>query len=196
MHGHGGARRGAGRPRTSHNVAHTARARFDGGRTPLHVTLRMDPKVWNLRSQRGFACVQRALAVERARGELRIVHFSVQGNHIHLVVEAADHVALARRMRGFSIRLALAVNAMMRRRRGRVIGDRYHARVLCTPREVHRVIRYVLHNHVKHAKQVGRAAPAVLDRYSSAAATEPRSVGPPLTSEPVTWLLEHGWLRV
>lgn len=188
MFRHGGARRGAGRPRTSRLVSHDARPRFDGAHAPLHVTLRMDPRVWNLRSQRGFACVTHALRAERSRGELRVVHFSVQGNHVHLVVEANDQATLSRRMQGFGVRLARRINAMMGRRRGRVIGDRYHARALGTPREVRRVIRYVLQNHVKHAKQSGRVAPAGPDRYSSAA-FEQRSVGPPLTASPVTWLL-------
>lgn len=192
MHRHGGARPGAGRPRSSRLVTHVARPVFDGSRAPLHVTLRMATGVWNLRSQRGFACVAHALAAERARGELRVVHFSVQGNHLHLVVEAHDRLVLARRMQGFSIRLARRVNAMMGRRRGRVLGDRYHARVLRTPREVRHVIAYVLGNHTKHAAQAGRAAPAV-DRFSSAV----MDCGSkrPLVLSPQTWVLRHGWLR-
>lgn len=191
MFRHGGARRGAGRPQTSRFVSHAARPRFDGAHAPLHVTLRMDPRVWNLRSQRGFACVAHALRAERSRGELRVVHFSVQGNHVHLVVEANDQATLSRRMQGFGVRLARRINVMMGRRRGRVLADRYHARALRTPREVHRVIRYVLNNHAKHARQAGRTAPPI-DRYSSWATA---AVGPPLTSGPVTWLLESGFQR-
>ncbi|MBI2394327.1 MAG: hypothetical protein HYV09_32450, partial [Deltaproteobacteria bacterium] len=138
MHRHGGARRGAGRPRSSSSVSHAARPRFDGGKTPLHVTLRMARGVWNLRSQRGYRCVEHALAAERAAGALRVVHFSVQGNHLHLIVEASDAPTLSRRMQGFGIRLAKRINRMMGRARGRVLGGRYHARVLATPREVHR----------------------------------------------------------
>ncbi|MBI2389779.1 MAG: hypothetical protein HYV09_09325 [Deltaproteobacteria bacterium] len=205
MHRHGGARRGAGRPRTSTQVAHAARPRFDGTRTPLHATLRMAKGVWNLRSQRGYSCVEHALKAERALRALRVVHFSVQGNHLHLIVEADDRIALSRRMQGFGIRFAKRVNTMMGRPRGRVLADRYHARLLPTAREVHRAIRYVLLNHLKHSAQAGRLGIA-LDPFSSApvfrhfgftAKRAPTSAGtgPPPVSDPKSWLLKTGWLR-
>ncbi|MBI2393717.1 MAG: transposase [Deltaproteobacteria bacterium] len=206
MHRHGGARQGAGRPRSSTRVTHAARPTFDGARTPLHVTLRMARGVWNLRSQRGYRCVEHALAAERARDALRVVHFSVQGNHVHLIVEADDRKALSRRMQGLGIRLARRVNAMMGRPRGRVLADRYHARVLATPREVHRAIAYVLCNHHKHSAQAGRRGFAV-DPFSSAPVfrhfakpSEPLAwspgKGPPPVAPPTTWLLARGWLRL
>ncbi len=190
LHGHGGARRGAGRPRTSTRVSHAARPRFDGRRAPLHVTIRVARDVWNLRSQRGFRCVEQALSAERARGALRVVHFSVQGNHVHLVVEARDRAVLSRRMQGFGIRLARRINAMMGRRRGRVFADRYHARVLRTPREVRRVIAYVLQNFAKHVARRNPHGASELgpDRFSSGAHRE-------ACSPPRTWLLARGWRR-
>ncbi|MBI2390727.1 MAG: hypothetical protein HYV09_14150 [Deltaproteobacteria bacterium] len=202
MHRHGGARKGAGRPRTSTRVTHAARPRFDGARTPLHVTLRMAKGVWNLRSQRGYSCVEHALASERRLGALRVVHFSVQGNHVHMIVEALDRPTLSRRMQGFGIRFAKRVNAMMGRRRGRVLADRYHARALGTPREVHRAIAYVLLNHVKHSAQAGRVGIAV-DPFSSGTTFEhfagpvkrPTGTGPPPISRPESWLLKAGWQR-
>ncbi|MBI2389952.1 MAG: hypothetical protein HYV09_10210 [Deltaproteobacteria bacterium] len=206
MNRHGGARRGAGRPRSSSSVSHAARPRFDGARTPLHVTLRMANGVWNLRSQRGYRCVEHALAAERARGALRVVHFSVQGNHVHLIVEANDRDVLSRRMQGLGIRLARRVNAMMGRRRGRVLADRYHARVLATPREVHRAVAYVLCNHQRHSAQAGRRGFAV-DPFSSAPVfrhfAKPceqlawlPGTGPPPVAPPATWLLARAWLRL
>jgi REP element-mobilizing transposase RayT len=200
---HGGFRPGSGRPR-SRNVSHLRRERFNGAHTPLHVTLRLAPSVWNLRSERGFACVRHALAAEKRLGALRVVHFSVQGNHLHLVVEADDQASLARRMQGFGIRLARAVNGMMRRKRGRVLSDRYHARVLGSPREVKTVIKYVLFNHEHHVPTTASASrPVVLDRFSSAphflhfgtAVRRPTPARPSLTVEPRTWLLDKGWLR-
>lgn len=206
MNRHGGARRSAGRPRTSSSAPHAARPRFDGARTPLHVTLRMASGVWNLRSQRGYRCVEHALAAERARGALRVVHFSVQGNHVHMIVEANDRPTLSRRMQGFGIRLARRINVMMRRPRGRVLADRYHARVLGTPREVHRAIAYVLRNHQKHSAQAGRSGFSV-DPFSSAPVfqhfarpVQPLAwspgTGPPPVSQPDSWLLARGWLRL
>ncbi|MBI2391874.1 MAG: hypothetical protein HYV09_19945 [Deltaproteobacteria bacterium] len=206
MHRHGGARRGAGRPRSSRSVSHAARPRFDGARTPLHVTLRMAEGVWNLRSQRGYRCVEHALAAERARGVLRVVHFSVQGNPIHLIVEADDRPTLSRRMQGFGIRLARRINAMMGRPRGPVLGDRYHARLLATPREVHRAIAYVIGNHQKHSAEIGRRG-IVVDPFSSAPSFRHFSrpvqplgwspgTGPPPVSAARSWLLSRGFLRL
>ncbi|CAN5734492.1 hypothetical protein BH09MYX1_BH09MYX1_35850 [soil metagenome] len=198
---HGGRRRGAGRPRRSDQLSHTARPSLDGKNHPVHLTLRMAREVWNLRSERGLRCVELALEEEKARGELRVVHFSVQGNHLHLVAEANDAPTLSRRMQCFGIRLARGLNKMMKRRRGRVLADRYHARVLRTPREVNRTIRYVLLNHHIHRARAGEDGPR-FDPFSSAApprtSTEGtgtgRATGPP-TSPPETWVLARGWLR-
>jgi hypothetical protein len=213
---HGGRRRGAGRPRRSDAQSHVRRPRFDGGREPVHLTIRFARHVWNLRSQRGFACVQRALRFERGLGELRVVHFSVQGDHLHLIAEARDHRALARRMQGFGIRLARALNVMMGRK-GRVYADRYHARPLTSARQTFAAVRYVLQNHARHAARSGRTAP-VTDRFASSslcAALEPRPPrGPPavpssyllgtiasaveadtIVAEPTTWFLRGGLRR-
>jgi REP element-mobilizing transposase RayT len=85
---------------------------------------------------------------------MRIVHFSVQGNHIHLLIEAADNDALERGMRGLTIRVAKALNRVMARR-GPVFADHYHSRIVRTPTEAARALNYVLHNHAHHAEQWG-----------------------------------------
>ncbi len=200
---HGGARKGAGRPRRStESVPHVRRPDVSE-RHPLHVTLRMRREVWNLRSQRAFRCVRHALAAEQAPGRLRIAHYSVQGNHMHLVVEADDRAMLSRRMQGFSIRLAKRINRLMGRTRGRVLAERYHARTLRTPTEVRNVLRYVLRNHEKHSAQAGRVGIAI-DPFSSAPwfehwrvppnAKSTPATGPPPTSAPTSYLLKTGWL--
>jgi REP element-mobilizing transposase RayT len=156
---------------------------------PLHVTLRMAPHVYNLRSRRSFCVIASALRFGGDRFGVRVVEFSVQGNHIHLVVEAANRRALARAIQGFSIRVAKGLNRMMRRA-GRVFDDRYHARVLRTPTEVRHAIRYVLSNARKHAAERGETyAPGYVDPYSSAGAAD-------LALPPAqTWLLRVGWRR-
>ncbi len=187
MIGHGGAREGAGRkPRSGATVPHARRPSFDGERHPVHVTLRMARNVWNLRSQRAFARVSKALHAEKQRGELRIVHYSVQGNHLHLIAEASDRLALARRMQGFGIRLAKLLNSMMGRRRGRVLAERYHVHVLRTRSEARNAVRYVLGNHVKHAAQVGKVGIAV-DPFSSAQDDASHPV-----ARAATWFLRVG----
>src|SRR3990172_7855125 len=92
----GGAREGAGRPRTgSAGVLHAARPAL-ARRHPVHVTLRVLPHVWSLRSRRSFRVVEAALRGVLPRTGFGIVHFSVQGNHVHLIAEAADAPSLSR----------------------------------------------------------------------------------------------------
>ena len=186
----GGPREGAGRkPVGPHRAGlpHVAREPFSR-RSLLHVTLKVAPAVWNLRSRRSFRRITAALAGGAERFDTRVLRFSVQGNHIHLLVEAPDAVALSRALKGLGVRLARRLNAMMARR-GRVIGDRYHARRLRTPSEVRRVIDYIRDNHRRHMAQRGLVLAAGVDPFSSDA-----PLGPVLP-RPLTWLARVGWQR-
>ncbi|HEU4730050.1 MAG TPA: transposase [Kofleriaceae bacterium] len=186
----GGKRAGAGRkPRGARaGVAHRSRGAWTRP-MPLHVTLRMAPHVYNLRSRRSFRVIAAALRLGGDRFHVRVTQFSVQGNHIHLLVEAPHRRALARAIQGLSIRVAKGLNRMMGRS-GRVFDDRYRARILRTPTEVRRAIHYVLGNARKHAAQRGETyAPGYVDPYSSAGA--PDVALPPAQ----TWLLREGWKR-
>jgi putative transposase len=138
--------------------------------------------VYNLRSRRSFAIVGRAISIAADRFGVRIVQFAVEGNHVHLIVEATATESLARAMQGFSIRVAKGLNRMMKKS-GRVLGDRYHARPLRTPNEARRAVAYVRNNHRKHMAQVGeRLSTAYVDPYSS----EASNIALP---RPSTWLL-------
>ena len=187
FHQRGGKRRRAGRtPKGARaGVSHTLRPRF-ARLLPVHVTMRMAPHVYNLRSHRAFSAISRALAAAGERFGMRIVQFAIEGNHIHLVVEAESNDALSRAMQGFSIRVAKKLNAMMHKR-GRVLGDRYHGHVLRTPTETRRAVAYVRNNHRKHMAQVGQVFSArYVDTYSSDAGTI-------RLPAPHTWLLRvHG----
>ena len=194
----GGKRAGSGRKKdhARNLIAHDRRPEFSSNH-PVHVTLRVRPEVWNLRSRRSFKYLARSLSSVAGSGDVRVVQYSVQGNHLHLVVEASDRRALSRRMQGFAIRTAKGLNRMMGRRGG-VFADRYHARVLRTPLEVHRVLKYVLCNASKHFGANG----ATLDAFSSApffhgfsrSVRSVEAVGP-APSAPHTWLLRAGFRR-
>jgi REP element-mobilizing transposase RayT len=190
-------------------VAHRKRPRHDA-RHPVHVTLRSSFRP--LRSQHVFPTVCLAIrgATLRAPRDFRILHFSVQWDHVHLVVEASDKRALSKGMRSVAIRVALAINALVGRR-GSVWADRWHGRALRSPREVRNALVYVLLNFRKHAKT---SLPAGVDAFSSAAAFDgwrerasggelPRA-GPPfhralgrhvVVGEAKTWLGRVGWRR-
>ena len=148
----------------------------------------------SLRSAHVFRAVRRGLAIASTTA-FRIVHFSVQTNHVHLLVEAEGTRALGHGMQGLGIRLAKAVNRVLART-GRVWSDRYHCRALRTPRETRNGLVYVLLNGRKH-HVTGRG----IDRCSSGAwfagwrqRTE-TPAGPSPVSAPRTWLLRIGWRR-
>jgi REP element-mobilizing transposase RayT len=125
-------------------------------------------RVWNLRSKRGLKALRRAFAGSCERFGFRLVHYSVQGNHLHLIAEAPDRVALSRAMKGLCVRIARGLNALMGTR-GPVFTGRYYARPLRTPLEVRRALLYVLANFRRHQAQVGRQLPTdFLDPFSSA----------------------------
>jgi REP element-mobilizing transposase RayT len=215
----GGARRGAGRkPRGERaEVRHVRRPRLEP-RHPVHVTTRVVRGAGYLRGSRVYPAVRQALCAARERLGARIVHFSIQADHIHLLVEAEDQVALGRAMKGFGVRVARRLNRLAGRR-GRVIADRYHARYLRTPTEVRRALVYVLQNGAKHARDEGRLARGErvwIDPHSSAAFFDgwhPRCRrwipardapahplhrrGPPqMPVAPArSWLMRAGWLR-
>jgi REP element-mobilizing transposase RayT len=115
--------------------------------------MRVLASVWNMRNKQIFAVIKRAL--QRAADHLggRLVHFSVQSNHIHLLVECDDRAALIRYCRGLAIRIAKNLNRLMGTS-GQVITDRYHAHVLRTPTEVRNAIHYILQNGRKHLAEI------------------------------------------
>ncbi|BDG09181.1 hypothetical protein [Anaeromyxobacter paludicola] len=204
---HGGARRGAGRKpknRVKAGASHAVRAELSP-RHPVHLTLRPRAGVWNLRSRRAFRVIGRALlGLASARRDFRVVHFSVQGNHLHLLAEVQGKSALTEGARSLAVRLAMGLNRLMGTR-GQVFDDRYHAHVLRTPSEVKRALAYVLGNFASHARRRGEPLPrGLVDPFSSAAfrrrgeADAARVAwGPPrwfgglerLVAPPRTWLL-------
>jgi putative transposase len=148
--GWGGRRKGAGRKPKGERagVAHTARPLL-ARRFPVHVTLRVLPHVWNLRSRRVFRVLRRALAEGGERFGIRICEFSIQGNHVHLMAEAHDARSLSLGMQGLGVRMARGLNRIMNRR-GKVLADRFHARILRSPTEVRRALLYVRDNRAVH----------------------------------------------
>jgi putative transposase len=203
----GGRREGAGRrpgpnPRDPHRRRSPLAARF-----PCHVTLRIRRGIPSLRKAGLVREWKRSLRQGCERGCFRVVHYSLQRDHVHLLVEAANARDLACGMKSIGARLARAVHRSFRSR-GPVLADRYHLHVLKTPREVRNALAYVLLNARKHWRERhGIAPPARLDPASSAACFDGwRATGPPLAevhvtpeaaevARPRTWLLRAGWQR-
>ena len=171
-------------------------------RTPLHVVVRCGEDVRGLRRWRVAKLLGSAFREGCARVGFRVCHFSVQGNHIHLVVEADSAQALSEGMRAWTIRVARAINRALGRK-GKVFRERYHAVRLKTGRQVRAALCYVLQNARRHGLDVPVGAP---DPFSSAWwftgwKHERWRVGLKAPPDGATvaaaegWLLTDGWRR-
>ncbi len=202
---------GAGRPKkrwpkgVKAPASHAKREPFVKGRA-LHVTLRTLPVARNLRRMDAYRAVRIGARVVLARSGFRLVHFSIQSNHIHLIVEAESRVELSNGVRAFSISVAKSLNAKLGRR-GPVFADRYHARAIARPTQMRNAIQYVLTNWLHHRPDHHEIMEEV-DPYSSGAnflgwkelrgsrqfvrddAFERVSLATPLL-----WLTRDGWRR-
>lgn len=170
------------------------------------MTLRVRKGVPSLRCKRVVAAFRRSLARGAERGDYRVVEYSLQRDHVHLVVEADDKRALAAGMKSTGARLARVVNAVFGRK-GRVLDGRFHSVVLRSPRQVRNVLRYVLLNWRKHEIRAARGR--VLDPCSSgrwftgwkeASAAAELARRDPVgggreTARPRCWLMTRGWHR-
>ncbi len=207
--GRGGFRPGAGRPRTGRTkVPHRTRPRH-ATRHPVHITLRVCPDIPPLRRAR----LRRVLAksffltfTARTGGRaFRLCHYSIQNDHLHLLVEASSKDRLSRGMQGLAIRIAKRINHCLGRR-GTVWSERYHARPLTTPRATRNALVYVLQNGRHHPMGFGMGAVPItcLDAASSApwfTGWKERGIprappqDDPLVAPPHTWLLREGWRK-
>ena len=201
---HGGRRPGAGRkPKGPQaGVSHAPRAPL-AARFPAHVTAKLREHLPALRRKDAYAALRAAFAGGCDRNGFRLIHYAVLNDHLHFVVEATGRQALSRGVQGLLVRVARALNRLWGRR-GRVFGDRFHDRVLKSPREVRNALVYVLGN-ARHHAAAGRmvAAPQPVDTFTSAPwfdGFRERLVVRNLPAErPVTdartWLLTIGWRR-
>ena len=207
---HGGSRVGAGRPKKKDrkDPHHTTRPEF-ARRYPRHVVLRTLADVPRLRRGKIYRALRRPLA--RMLGDLgfRIVHLSIQHNHLHLLVEAGGKDALRRGMQGFAISAAKAINKVLKRK-GKVFAFRYHATPITSPTQARHALSYVLNNWRRHNEdeRTRAAQEAALDPYSTARLftgwkESARAVMPAgferwdaLEVAPAsTWLLTVGWRK-
>jgi REP element-mobilizing transposase RayT len=81
-------------------------------RNPVLVTWRFCLGFPNLRTPRAYAVVMTAVALARDRFGMRIVEFSIQRDHIHLILEAEDAERLGKALRALGVRLARRLSAL------------------------------------------------------------------------------------
>jgi putative transposase len=203
--GRGGWRPGAGRPKGRHTTPHDERPELSG-RNPLHVTWRTGPHAPGLRSYYPERFIREAIAATRGEA-FSVVEYSIQSNHLHMLVEARSKKSLERGMRSLARRIVPKMKTKFTWK-GKLF-TRYHARELKTPREVRNALRYVLLNarhHMPGAEEDrmrdwvdpyssgywfdGWQRSLVMNRDLAKVATISRP-----TANPRTWLLSVGWRR-
>ncbi len=199
---HGGKRKGAGRKPKNGEPGMPHRQRSAKKRNePLHVTVSLADGLPSLRRGGALKLVLAALSASSNRHGMRIVQYSIQRDHLHLLVEADDRECVARGMNALLSPLARALNKLCCRK-GKVFPDRYHDEVISTPTQARNALRYVLQNGKKH----GVVPPSSIDVCSSAPVFDGWKEQPSIASisaTPVmatvapasTWLLTTGWRR-
>ena len=200
----GGKRRGAGRkPRGERaGVGHDTREKTCA-RYPVLLTLRLRAGLPSLRANDSHRLLRAAFAAASGEG-FRVVEYSVQSNHLHLIAEASSAARLSRGMIGLSVRVARGLNRLWRRA-GSVFADRFHSRVLRTPRAVRTALVYVLQNARKHGAWIARRPDAYSSgdgfegwrETTSGKGAESRSgdATPAWVGRARSWLLSIGWRR-
>ena len=169
---------------------------------PVHVTVKVKRDVPRLRLGRFVRAFRQLLVACCARQGFRVVRYSIQKDHIHLIIEARDKHALACGMKSLGARIAKTVNRLFGRT-GAVLRGRFHSHVLRTPREVRHALAYVLLNIRHHlAATSKKLPPPQIDEASSASwfdGWKDFMADPPARPREVavadTWLLNVGWRR-
>jgi len=157
------------------------------------VTLRARADVDYFRADQARTALERALS--RAHKEwFRVLEYSIQSDHIHLIVEADSRLGLIRGVQGLAVRCAKAVNRALGRK-GPVWDHRYHAHRLKTPREVRMAYVYVLLNFRKHHRAAPGIDPCSSGRWFQGWTCPPKPPpGPSPVAQPRTWLARVGWM--
>jgi len=142
-------------------VPHETRPDVHG---PLHIVWRIRRGLPGLRTPRGLRRLERAFRLGKERNGFALIHYSIQEDHLHLMVEVKDRRKLSRGLQALGIRLAKSLNSLWHRRRGSVFAERYFAAALKDLKQVWRTVRYVINNGRKHGTW---SRPNQADPYSS-----------------------------
>lgn len=195
----GGRRRKAGRPKRKQGVAHAARERVTR-HDPRLVTVKLASGLPSLLTRTIERLITARIRAAQ-KSDFRIVHYTIQSNHLHLIIEADDSKSLASGMKGLLCRIVPALNRLWCRR-GKLFPERFHDRVLRSLRQVRNALKYVLNNHLKHgAVPVDSPERAFPDPFSSGRyfdgwSHRPRELEPGTPEAVVAapgWKISIGW---
>lgn len=140
--------KGAGRPAIhDRGIRHIARDEIKR-LTVLHLTVKIEKAKAGLKNKTTLQLLRRAILKARKMG-LSIVHYTLEFDHVHMLVETNNNETLARGMQSFGITLSKGINKI-KATSGQVFKTRYHFRKLKTPSEIKNALAYILGNGIKH----------------------------------------------
>ena len=151
----------AGRPAIhDKGIRHTTRPLIKKP-TPLHLTIKVRENKADIQNKIVLKSLHRAIMRGRLKG-LKIIHYTLEYNHVHILVEAKNNRVLHQGMQSFGITLSKAINRF-KKAKGTVYKHRYHFRQISSLRDLRNVVKYILNNGVKH-----RSTKSIVSFYNSA----------------------------
>lgn len=138
----------AGRPAIhDKGIRHTCRPHIRM-KTPLHLTIKVRSNKADIQNKIILKALHRAIMRARIKG-LKVLHYALEYNHVHLLIEADNNKNLHKGMQAFGITIAKAINKF-KRDKGAVYKHRYHFRQISSLRDFSNVLNYIFHNGIKH----------------------------------------------
>jgi len=144
----------AGRPsiltqkQKSNKIYHHSRPHLLSGK-PVHVTIKTDKNIIpNLRNKILYKEIRASFKRARLLG-IRIIHFTVQRDHIHFLIEAQNKKQLGQSMRALSISLTKRLSRVLAKKI-KALKTRYHLHILKSLKEIKNVANYIQNNGKKH----------------------------------------------
>ena len=129
-----------------------------------HCTLGLAACLPSLRQEQERKVIEACCLAAKVRFGCNLLHYSIQRNHMHLVLLAPDSKSMSRWAQGYCIRLAKALNKLWGRS-GKVWRDRFHSTFTRCTYGMQRMVNYVLNNARKHKLDIPKGE---VDPYSSA----------------------------
>lgn len=161
---HGGVRKGAGRPLKANRkgLPHLARPLIEKT-SAVHVSWQLKETLitLNISTKDFFELFRLAVMTAKKKG-LKIIHYSIMENHLHLIVEAQSSEELSRSLQSFALSLSKLVKNRFNGSLANLWNDRYFMQLLLSQREIKTALQVVLKNPQTKLKKT-----TAFDKYSS-----------------------------
>ena len=183
-------------------MPHSSRPELKKGNV-AHVTIKLRAGLPSLRSAKPLDVVRTAIGRVNAKGLVRIVEYSVQSNHVHMLVEAGNSADPSRGMASLNTGLGMRLNRLWDRTgQGSVFMERFHLVVISSPSQMRKALNYVLQNSMHHGLRLKTLDPCSSSpsfggwKQFQGSKAVARAAAWCVSAKPQTWLLRVGWQKV